>query len=288
MRRTGSSEISSLDLLLDTICNTFGGIVFIALLLALLSQSAGKAASVSPEKQRRKMEVARMEQEVADLAETVAALEQNILKSDQTPSEPRSTLDAELASVLATNAVLDARIKELTQHVQQQTEAMGLDAQAGEALDRQIQQVRRQIREIAITAPRFSSPAGIRRLPRVDKAPAGLQHMWFAVHKGRLYWLDGRDPAVMETICPNEYWLYEVNSARGQLICPGCEQEGIFSMVLNQMPSQRYVLRFMVDVDSFSEFNYIKGVIVSRGYRYMFNVSSAPYFLTVGTPTDAM
>lgn len=288
MRRVGSSEISSLDLLLDTICNTFGGIVFIALLLALLSQSAGKAATMSPEKQRRKLETARMEQEVSDLTQAVAALEQNIGKKDNIPAESSSALSAELTAVLATNAVIDARIEELSQQVQQQTALLGSDAQAEDALDRQIKQVRKQIREIAITAPRFSSPAGIRRLPRVDKAPSGMRHEWFAVYKGKLYWLDGRDPAVIETIRPDEYWLYEVNSTRGQIIRPGCEQEGLFSMILNRMPSNGYVLRFMVDIDSFSDFNYVKSVITSHGYRYMLNIGSAPYFFTVGSPTDAM
>lgn len=39
---------SSLDLLLDTICNTFGGIIFIAILTAILLQLSGKAATQAP------------------------------------------------------------------------------------------------------------------------------------------------------------------------------------------------------------------------------------------------
>ena len=39
MGRQNNGDLTSFELLLDTMCNTFGGIVFIALLLAILSQA---------------------------------------------------------------------------------------------------------------------------------------------------------------------------------------------------------------------------------------------------------
>lgn len=41
MRRSSSGIESSLDLLLDTICNTFGGVLFIALLVCLMTRESG-------------------------------------------------------------------------------------------------------------------------------------------------------------------------------------------------------------------------------------------------------
>src|SRR5687768_3661347 len=47
MSRKSSASSDSLDLLLDTICNTFGGVLFIAMLvIILLNMSGEKAASV--------------------------------------------------------------------------------------------------------------------------------------------------------------------------------------------------------------------------------------------------
>lgn len=49
MSRRRSSKQDSLELLLDTICNTFGGVLFIAILVVLLLQQTGKApASTQP------------------------------------------------------------------------------------------------------------------------------------------------------------------------------------------------------------------------------------------------
>ena len=41
MRKKGEDD-SSLDLLLDTMCNTFGGIVFITILVALITNNTTK------------------------------------------------------------------------------------------------------------------------------------------------------------------------------------------------------------------------------------------------------
>lgn len=47
MARSAGSDVGSLELLLDTICNTFGGIVFLALLVCLLAQNAGHGVARS-------------------------------------------------------------------------------------------------------------------------------------------------------------------------------------------------------------------------------------------------
>ena len=49
MSRKAASSGDSLDLLLDTICNTFGGILFIAMLVVLLTNQLSRdAATAAP------------------------------------------------------------------------------------------------------------------------------------------------------------------------------------------------------------------------------------------------
>ena len=45
MSRRGAPSGDSLDLLLDTICNTFGGILFIAMLVVILTNQMSREAS---------------------------------------------------------------------------------------------------------------------------------------------------------------------------------------------------------------------------------------------------
>jgi hypothetical protein len=49
-RRKGVGETSSMELLLDTMCNTFGGIVFITLMIALITSNARLTMQKTPKK----------------------------------------------------------------------------------------------------------------------------------------------------------------------------------------------------------------------------------------------
>ena len=44
MSRRRSRKQDSLELLLDTICNTFGGVLFIAILVVMLLQQTGRGS----------------------------------------------------------------------------------------------------------------------------------------------------------------------------------------------------------------------------------------------------
>ena len=48
MSRRRAAKQDSLELLLDTICNTFGGVLFIAILVVMLLQQTGKGVSPPP------------------------------------------------------------------------------------------------------------------------------------------------------------------------------------------------------------------------------------------------
>ena len=48
MSRRSAAKQDSLELLLDTICNTFGGVLFIAILVVMLLQQTGKGVSLPP------------------------------------------------------------------------------------------------------------------------------------------------------------------------------------------------------------------------------------------------
>lgn len=73
MART-SQPTDSLELLLDAICNTFGAILFIALLVVILLQQAGRTPQTDTSPERSPAELARLEHELDSLRDRVQQL----------------------------------------------------------------------------------------------------------------------------------------------------------------------------------------------------------------------
>ena len=67
MKRRTLAPADSLELLLDTMCNTFGGIILIALLVALLSNTGGPAKEAPPSRALYEQRIALAEAELAAL-----------------------------------------------------------------------------------------------------------------------------------------------------------------------------------------------------------------------------
>jgi len=75
MRRRTLAPKSSLDLLLDTMCNAFGGIVLIAILIALLIQDGGPEKTPAAPARREAAEAARKARELTALEAEIDNLE---------------------------------------------------------------------------------------------------------------------------------------------------------------------------------------------------------------------
>lgn len=96
MRRQRTSEESSLDLLLDTICNMFGLIIFVAILAAVIAsvRSRHTAEAVSPEAQPRSSEVATTALDQGDpLSDLIASREAQLDRLQQEIERRRGLLD---------------------------------------------------------------------------------------------------------------------------------------------------------------------------------------------------
>ena len=76
----------SLELLLDTMCNTFGGVMFITLSLALLLFLSNKLVNENAVKEIDPDELQRVRQETARLEEEIGRLQQNS-KVDEVPAQ---------------------------------------------------------------------------------------------------------------------------------------------------------------------------------------------------------
>ena len=79
-RRRKNSEESSLELLLDTMCNTFGGVMFIAISIFVII--SGMTQSNSPESKLPPVDTAQIQQQILDLQVILKELQKQI--SDRT------------------------------------------------------------------------------------------------------------------------------------------------------------------------------------------------------------
>lgn len=112
MRRRGASgDSDNLELLLDTMCNAFGGVMFIALLLAVLSQFAEVKSSPAVAHQRR-IEVRALQSEVEGLR---AQAEQQRQLVDMLTGD--SALAEELMGLKGRNAELEAELGSLEEEL---------------------------------------------------------------------------------------------------------------------------------------------------------------------------
>lgn len=95
------AEESSLELLLDTMCNTFGGVMFIAILLSVMITIRGHEAKSSPPNQEEK--IAELKQQVSqlqiELADITRKTEEQAKMLENMNSDPRLQLIHEIAIV---------------------------------------------------------------------------------------------------------------------------------------------------------------------------------------------
>jgi hypothetical protein len=90
MRRRNTEPVDSLELLLDTICNTFGGIVFLALLVCLLSFQSGRSAPSASVADEHVRQIEQHQQAQHILAKVDAA----ILRSRKAQADQRRAIEA--------------------------------------------------------------------------------------------------------------------------------------------------------------------------------------------------
>ncbi|HEX3871197.1 MAG TPA: hypothetical protein VHV77_12215 [Pirellulales bacterium] len=94
MRRRRAAEMSSLELLLDTICNTFGGIIFLAILVGILLQFSGSAIKPETHRPLSAADAERLISEVESLRRTVGRQDE-IVATMNLPTGRTSAADVE-------------------------------------------------------------------------------------------------------------------------------------------------------------------------------------------------
>jgi hypothetical protein len=136
-RRRHRSQTSSLDLFLDTICNAFGGIMFISILISILIQMRGGSSDapiitdgiseyVALEKQSK---VAELQQKIRILSEMVSDRERLMFNEDSTESAELLAQKEQLTEVLSKSQQTQQSMLDLTSSTEIEMQQVQMELQ---------------------------------------------------------------------------------------------------------------------------------------------------------------
>lgn len=300
MRRQNSGDISSFDLLLDTMCNTFGGIVFIALLLSILVGSTSRNTAKPAQHEGPSLseieafaEENRLLLECSQLQIAIQALEPvNVPDTIRASTTAQSLSELQEANVNMTEKI--AQLTHQQQLLEREISELGESAKNLSVSARDIQEQILRLNE-ELRQQRARSTLKV-RLPRVRSRP-GMQACFFAIAGGRFYSVS--DVGQAYTYSDRGYDLQdvavesgegqdiaEVLKGAGQSIHPGAENIGKLALALKNCDKNNEIISFSVRRDSFAEFNYVKQLFVSHGFSYNWHITDGAIQIVV--VTDAL
>jgi hypothetical protein len=285
-RRPHISPDDSLELLLDTICNTFATVIFISMLASILAQNAAPQTATATEISQSIKSVEALEAEAAELTAERQQLEtelaqQSTLLSQFANSESLQ-LATELRQTLADHAAL-LNQKSAASSDRLLSEKQRLEAE--KTLARQLAELQQQQAVFAQTESavreleaREGREAVIRRVHETDKFPLA-----FALDNGRLYAVhllaaDASGPAdilLNRTDCliteAAGVTTVKMNPVAGTLIHNNANTEEQARLKFSGVPDS-CVVQLFVARDSFADFLPIRQALRSLGLEYSLQI----------------
>lgn len=299
-RRNHNVGGSSLELLLDTICNTFGGVLFLALLVSLmLTQTRRKVEQTSsdPAAAVSAADLVRLTSRAEDAASGVAALEEQIqqarraagalavpnaeeLLAEMESSERRAReaemRRAQLLTAVATEQAATARTAAATINNDRERERVAEDAQAARErlaaalADRDsLVATATKIRDDANRRATVTTTGRPPRMRPTDKPEFGVMLKY-----GRLYLMkrlrDGR-----QVVNEADFWLSPgmiANVAQpkphaGIDLSKAEGRDAALRRIATEFPPSRWYVCLVVHPDSFEQYLTAKNWLTDRGYE---------------------
>ncbi len=276
-RKNGSSD--SLDLLLDTICNTFGGVLFIAMLVIILLNMSGKKAASVPaaEEARAKMaaaqsaltqaqsELDRLRRASAEQAKLVTQFADPRIKSlltDVTSSQSVATATAATnAANLQSAAEKQDTINQIASDLAALEAALAHAQKQLAAVESQLKQ-ERELRTRTVNLPKQKQTT--------------KDQVAFLLQGGKLYGYmrigasgnpeqDGRDTRI---ITVGKETFLEPLAGGGANVNPAGDTSGAIRQKFQGWDPARHFIAVAVWPDSFEHFSAVRQVLVERGFEY--------------------
>lgn len=273
-RRSSSDENDSLDLLLDTVSNVFGGVMFLTLLAALLIMTRGTETVIEPEIDmpviNPETEARLIAIEMRQAASVIDAQQKMLARLDPNGEIAekadrlealRQTINVARRQVRRTGSAVEDRQQELEDQQAKQSD-----------LEQQIEELREAVAEKSkdVNKIRAESERTVlfRPLSRTSSGEAVVllrYGRWYLLYEGQHGRLNRDDFFVLES--GGEYDSVTPKPHRGHRVSPQSLDELVKHLKL-KFPARQFHITVAVWDDSFADFNPLKDALTAGGYRY--------------------
>lgn len=274
----------SLELLLDTLCNAFGGIILITLLIALMSQEApdstgGAPPNFGPQAELEQQHLTRLSKEVELEAADGKSLEEKIktvkgagssrMSAEQQSLEQRRKVESDEVTRLERRLAaipddsvnlakdLDARQLELEDQTNQLTSR-------SDGLNSGLSRLREQLEKSQSSLVATGQDRTERRLPK-EQLASRKSGIWIVVKHGKIYPVPIRNIFSIRALAGGE--LYKPKEGEGFDILRNSSSLVDFFKTINKENVYPAFFVFSDDV-SFKAFEKAKKFSISKGFDY--------------------
>ena len=273
MRRHYQSD-SSLELLLDTITNAFGGILFLALLVVVLLQNTSKIPDLLPKVSQAAL--AELRSRYQEIEAKVSALE---LEVEAREAIATNLADPTLESTLrnlselrqARTDLMAEKSKVLESNTRLQEQLDGFDQKT----DQLTAEIENTLEELNESEEKLEEERASRKInsPFPEERPATKLGVRVTIRYGKwyLYRLANGEPNLEDFLVldnEGEYLTITPKPYRGlRMVERGKLSPAIIAYLRDKNPDREYVEISIWD-DSFGEFQFLRDYMVERGFEY--------------------
>lgn len=262
----------SMDMLLDTMCNTFGGVCFIALMVVLISSAMPKAKDEQAELDRvRQAEIASKEMarlvQRRDVLRAAIDLESDFVKANATGVVTRADIERMTAEIANSGDKLAAYEKKRVEYLDELAKLKTRDSYSRREAAR-LSRLLSDLREK--TGSPLSGRHRVVRAPR-ERELNGLRPIDIWIHHRRLYLLD--DPKNIDEgehgkVGGEEVWAVHLVRGDGPLLDDDFFLNGKIWPELQRRFGDRVFVRIFVDTVSFDELCLLRDALISHKSMY--------------------
>lgn len=273
MRSRTKSSASSLDMLLDTMCNTFGGVCFIALMIAIISAAMPTSVDEAEEESITEQmiidkEMARLSREKDEL-KTAIEIQKSFVATNSTRST-QSLSAVQLISGISSNEVALARLKkqkiEFEDKLAKITTDISYSKREADRLSRLLKEMEERLGKPVNTKNRAV------RTP-VERELGGYKSMDVWIRNGRLYclWNETHVNCRMYDGDNGKEWDYKIRPGSGYLLNDAFFHSYEYRHLIEMITGKVYV-RIFADTMSFQLLCELRDDLIRRRKMYNWHI----------------
>ena len=276
MKRRAAVGAGSLDMLLDTMCNTFGGVCFIALLVAILSAMLPKETIPSDDAEpdmERLVEDERLAQlqRRRDELSAAAKLQKDLLADSNTNAIVTAS-ETELVSKLSEKdgAILDLqkKLKGMEEEIAKLATSTDYNKSEAERLRKLAEELRKELEKAKAMRRRTV------RTP-LERELSGVNPFDLWIRNGRIYVVHDSSQCHCDErgYGDGREWRYTTISGAGTRLDAAYLRSTDFTGVVRRLGGMTYA-RIFSDHNSFAALCLLRDELVRRGIRYNWYVNN--------------